>query len=98
MTLRQAKIPEKGWPEARIEHLLSTLAFMDSNNFSESCGLGEREGRVYSSLVARRHYNFAHGIGRSGDLNEIQPKAAGSSIVNRLTNDLVLDLAKISGA
>lgn len=43
-------------------------------------------------LVARRHYNFGHGIGRSGDLLEAQPKAAGSTIINALTNDLLTSL------
>jgi O-phospho-L-seryl-tRNASec:L-selenocysteinyl-tRNA synthase len=70
---------------------------MDGNNFEDSCGLGEREGRVYSALVLKRHYNMSHGIGRSGDLVETQPKAVGSSIINRLTNDLVLDLLKSNG-
>ena len=31
---------------------------MDSNNFLGNCGVGEREGRVASSLVAKRHYRF----------------------------------------
>lgn len=31
---------------------------MDSNNFLGNCGVGEREGRVASSLVARRNYRF----------------------------------------
>ena len=48
-------------------------------------------------LVKRRHYNFGHGIGRSGDITEVQPKAAGSSLINKLTNSLTLDLIKISG-
>jgi O-phospho-L-seryl-tRNASec:L-selenocysteinyl-tRNA synthase len=39
---------------------------MDSNNFNGNCGVGEREGRIYSNLVSNRHYGFAHGIGRSG--------------------------------
>ena len=76
---------------------LNQLSLMDSNNFSDICGLGEREGRVYSRLVKQRHFYFAHGIGRSGDINEIQPKATGSSIVNRLTNELLFDLVKTSG-
>jgi O-phospho-L-seryl-tRNASec:L-selenocysteinyl-tRNA synthase len=70
---------------------------MDSNNFTEGCGLGEREGRVFSNIVSRRHYHFAHGIGRSGDLTEVQPKAVGSSVLNKLTNELSLELLKISG-
>uniref|UniRef100_A0A4W5Q3D7 O-phosphoseryl-tRNA(Sec) selenium transferase n=1 Tax=Hucho hucho TaxID=62062 RepID=A0A4W5Q3D7_9TELE len=70
---------------------------MDSNNFLGNCGVGEREGRVASSLVARRHYRLIHGIGRSGDIAAIQPKAAGSSLLNKLTNSVVLDILKLSG-
>lgn len=70
---------------------------MDSNNYSKSAGLGEREGRIFSSLVAKRNYGFSHGLGRSGDITELQPKAIGSSIVNKLTNELLLDVLKISG-
>ena len=32
------------------------LAVMDSNNFPGNCGVGEREARIASSLVAKRHY------------------------------------------
>ncbi len=42
-------------------------------------------------MVARRHSFLSHGIGRSGDINAVQPKAAGSSLLNKLTNELVLD-------
>ncbi|KAM9827825.1 O-phosphoseryl-tRNA(Sec) selenium transferase [Neosynchiropus ocellatus] len=95
--LEQGKCPEDGWGESTIELFLSELAMMDSNNFLGNCGVGEREGRVTSSLVARRHYRFIHGIGRSGDIAAVQPKAAGSSLLNKLTNSLVLDAIKISG-
>jgi O-phospho-L-seryl-tRNASec:L-selenocysteinyl-tRNA synthase len=40
---------------------------------------------------------MAHGIGRSGDIEESQPKAAGSSLLNQLTNGLILDLIKLMG-
>ncbi|MGH0121189.1 UNVERIFIED_CONTAM: hypothetical protein FKN15_041623 [Acipenser sinensis] len=70
---------------------------MDSNNFLGNCGVGEREGRVASSLVARRHYRLIHGIGRSGDIAAVQPKAAGSSLLNKLTNAVVLDILKAAG-
>lgn len=55
------------------------------------CGVGEREGRVYSSLVAQRHFGLSHGVGRSGDITEPQPKAAGSSALAKLTLFMVLD-------
>lgn len=48
-------------------------------------------------LVRRRHYNMGHGIGRSGDIAENQPKASGSSLLNQLTNSLVLDLIRAMG-
>lgn len=48
-------------------------------------------------LVARRNFNFGHGIGRSGDLLEAQPKAAGSTLLANLTNDLLLDLIQTMG-
>lgn len=54
----QGKCPEEGWDESTIELFLNELAIMDSNNFLGNCGVGEREGRVASSLVARRHYRL----------------------------------------
>ncbi len=47
---------------------------MDRNNFPDNVGVGEREARVASDLVARRHFRLAHGIGRSGDVAAVQPK------------------------
>lgn len=95
--LEQGKCPEEGWSESTIELFLSELAVMDSNNFLGNCGVGEREGRVASGLVARRHYRLIHGIGRSGDIAAVQPKAAGSSLLNKLTNSVVLDIIKVAG-
>lgn len=95
--LEKCKVPETGWPDQRINLLLNELSLMDSNNFDGNCGVGEREGRIYSNIVASRHFGLAHGIGRSGDITEVQPKAVGSSIINKLTNSLALDVLKISG-
>lgn len=95
--LEQGKCPEEGWHESTIELFLNELAVMDSNNFLGNCGVGEREGRVSSSLVARRHFRLIHGIGRSGDIAAIQPKAAGSSLLNKITNSVVLDVLKFTG-
>lgn len=67
---------------------------MSSCSFS---GVGEREGRVYSSLVSRRHYGLTHGVGRSGDLTAEQPKAAGSSLLSKITHLLVRHALKIAG-
>ncbi|XP_017082278.1 O-phosphoseryl-tRNA(Sec) selenium transferase [Drosophila eugracilis] len=92
--LEKRKLPEKGWPDGQIEELVNQLASLDSNNFPHKVGLGEREARIACNLVARRNYNFGHGIGRSGDLLEAQPKAAGSTLLGHLTNALLLDLLR----
>ncbi|XP_011209551.2 O-phosphoseryl-tRNA(Sec) selenium transferase [Bactrocera dorsalis] len=90
--LEKRKLPLNGWTETHIEELVQQLSLLDSNNFPKKSGVGEREARIACSLVARRHYNFGHGIGRSGDLLEAQPKAAGSTLMANLTNALLLDL------
>lgn len=70
---------------------------MDSNNFPDNVGVGEREARVASQLVARRHWRLAHGIGRSGDVAAEQPKAAGSSLLAKLTHLLAADALEAAG-
>ena len=95
--LSERRLPKDGWDDHSIESFLSEAAMMDSNNFLDNVGVGEREARVYSPLVARRHWNLAHGIGRSGDVAAEQPKAAGSSLLNKLTNLLVADAMRIAG-
>jgi O-phospho-L-seryl-tRNASec:L-selenocysteinyl-tRNA synthase len=95
--LSERRLPEQGWDEASIELLLHEVALMDSNNFVDNVGVGEREARVACPLVARRHYGLAHGIGRSGDIAAEQPKAAGSTLLARLCNLLALDALKSAG-
>ncbi|XP_067935785.1 O-phosphoseryl-tRNA(Sec) selenium transferase-like [Watersipora subatra] len=95
--ITKKKLPDEGWPDDMIEYFLANLSHMDTNNFKGNVGVGEREGRVFSGLVNRRHFRLAHGIGRSGDITAVQPKAAGSSLLNQLTNRLVLDSIKIAG-
>jgi O-phospho-L-seryl-tRNASec:L-selenocysteinyl-tRNA synthase len=95
--LSQRSLPEKGWSDQTIEIFLQQLSQMDSNNYTGNIGVGEREGRIHSNLVAQRHYFFAHGIGRSGDISENQPKAAGSSLLLTLTNLLANHALRIAG-
>ncbi|KRY66503.1 O-phosphoseryl-tRNA(Sec) selenium transferase, partial [Trichinella pseudospiralis] len=90
-------IQKDAWEDSDIEALLNLLASMDSNNFYKVSGVGEREGRVFSAMVKRRNYGMIHGIGRSGDLAELQPKALGSSLLNALSNALALNVIHISG-
>eukprot|EP00977_Amphora_coffeiformis_P000867 scaffold184_cov179-Amphora_coffeaeformis.AAC.26 len=81
-----------------VQHGSNNSAGNNSNSASSGggrwCGVGEREGRVYSSLVVQRHFGLGHGIGRSGDITEPQPKALGSSVLAKLTLILVLDLVR----
>ncbi len=93
----QRKWPEKAWDDATIELLLQEMAAMDSNNFPGNVGVGEREARIACGLVAQRHYRLGHGVGRSGDVAAIQPKAAGSSAVAKITASMVLDLLHLCG-
>ena len=34
---------------------------MDTNNFPNKVGVGERESRIYSDMVSLRHYSMGHG-------------------------------------
>jgi len=95
------RLPDEGWSDVQIQSFIFLLSTLDTNNklmvkdgdnsSSRWCGVGEREGRVYSSLVAQRHFGLSHGMGRSGDITEPQPKAVGSSVMVKLTILLALD-------
>lgn len=39
------------WDDASIENFLQTLALMDSNNFLDNAGVGEREGNALKLFV-----------------------------------------------
>ncbi|OEH75676.1 O-phosphoseryl-tRNA selenium transferase [Cyclospora cayetanensis] len=108
--LSQRQLPEAGWTSLQIEHLLLELAATDANNQPDQASVGEREGRIFSSLVRQRHYHFAHGIGRqapahkgserdsaSGDIFALQPKAVGSSLLYQLTSYLALHAVRLCG-
>ena len=95
--LSERRLPAEGWDAASIELLLHEASLMDSNNFVDNVGVGEREARVACPLVARRHYGLAHGIGRSGDISAEQPKAAGSTLLARLCNLLAVDALRAAG-
>lgn len=96
--LEHRKLPDISWTDSLIEHALLELSSLDSNNFQANAGVGEREARVFSSLVSARHYHLGHGVGRSGDVSAVQPKAAGSSLMYQITNLLALDALHIAGS
>ena len=92
--ITQRRIPDEGWDPNYIEMFIREVSIWDSNNFNSRCAVGEREGRCLSDIVSRRHWGLIHGIGRSGDVNAEQPKAAGSSFLLSLTRALVYDAIK----
>ncbi|VDD92034.1 unnamed protein product, partial [Enterobius vermicularis] len=94
----QGKIPDDGLPGQFVREFISALAGLDTNNqVAHIVGAGEREGRVTSSLVNELHMGLCHGMGRSGNLTESQPKALGSSILANLANSLALDAIRHIG-
>ncbi|KAL9190320.1 hypothetical protein ACHAXT_007531 [Thalassiosira profunda] len=104
------RLPDEGWTDLQIQRLLFELSALDTNcEETVKCqrsstanggfahrwtGAGEREGRIYAPLVSQRHFGLGHGIGRSGDVMEAQPKAVGSSALLRLTLRLTLDAVR----
>jgi O-phospho-L-seryl-tRNASec:L-selenocysteinyl-tRNA synthase len=42
--------------------------------------------------VHARNYGLIHGIGRSGNINDLQPKSAGSSLLRALTTSMIKNL------
>jgi O-phospho-L-seryl-tRNASec:L-selenocysteinyl-tRNA synthase len=96
--LNHRAIPKDGWDELTIHTLMNKIALMDSNNYHGNTGVGEREGRIFSTIVRDKNFGLGHGIGRSGDVNALQPKAIGSSLVVKLTKHMFLNaMNKILG-
>ncbi|KAI1726268.1 o-phosphoseryl-tRNA(Sec) selenium transferase, sepSecS domain-containing protein [Ditylenchus destructor] len=89
---QQKQLPENGWSDSQLRQFMCWLSNLDSNNtkLRDSIGAGEREGRVCCPLVSQLHFDMSHGIGRSGSLCEVQPKALGSSMMAEIANGLAL--------
>jgi len=92
--LQSRRIPDEPWTDLELDIWIRVLSSMDCNNRKEIISIGEREGRVFAPQVHSRHYGLAHGIGRSGDLTALQPKAPGSALLVSLTTLMVADLIK----
>jgi len=94
----QRRVPDEGWDDDVIDLLLTILSLMDTDKDPESARIGEREGRVASSLVSELGHGFCHGVGRSGNLSAPQTKAAGASLAQFFANRLALDAMQKAGA
>ena len=90
--LNSRSLPDEPLNQNTINYILNIFSNMDSNNGPYHIGIGEREGRIISPLVHQRNYGLVHGIGRSGNINDLQPKACGSSLLTQLTNALLKNL------
>ena len=95
--LNTRSIPDEPLNQNTINYILNYISNMDSNNGPYHIGIGEREGRIISNLVNQRNYGLVHGIGRSGNISDLQPKACGSSLLVQLTNSLLKNLLKSIG-
>lgn len=95
--LDQRVMPEEKWTDNQIRLLLHLLGGLDTDKDPGAIRIGEREGRIATPLLYEITGGFVHGIGRSGNLTAPQPKAAGASLMQNLTNRLVLDLIHFLG-
>ncbi|WP_423792881.1 O-phosphoseryl-tRNA(Sec) selenium transferase [Methanocaldococcus indicus] len=95
--IEQRKVPKKGLKEEHIKLLLRILSFMDTDKDPKVIQIGEREGRVLTNLQRESVFDFCHGVGRSGNLTDPQPKAPGASIMYKLTNKILESFLKELG-
>ncbi|WP_459202249.1 O-phosphoseryl-tRNA(Sec) selenium transferase [Methanococcus sp. CF] len=91
------KIPENGIDDEKIKLFLKFLSMMDTDKDPKSVRIGEREARIYSKIHEELSSGFCHGIGRSGNLVDPQPKASGASIMYALTNKILESFFKTLG-
>ncbi|KAI4835579.1 O-phosphoseryl-tRNA(Sec) selenium transferase [Plasmodium brasilianum] len=95
--LTHGRIPDEGLNEITIMHILHKISSQNLCNSEKNVKIGERENRIYSALVRSKYIGFGHGIGRSGNLDDVQPKSAGNSILAKATTRIVKDLIKDFG-
>ena len=94
----RGNIPTNGWSELWINHLLQEISLMDSNNFQDNGSTTVDDNQmILSPLVARNHFYLKHGIGKTGDITSVQPKAAGTSLLSKIANSFAGDVMKMQG-
>jgi len=95
--LNRRRFPEEPFSELQIELMLKVLSSMDTDKDPKAARVGEREGRVASPLIDRLAAGFNHGVGRSGDVLGVQPKAVGASLMQQVANRVALDAIRQLG-
>ncbi len=95
--LNHRTILKKGLDDEKIRLFLKVLSLMDTDKDPKSIRIGEREGRISSMIQEELVSGFCHGVGRSGNLIDPQPKAPGASIMYGLTNNILKSFLKNLG-
>ncbi|SCM19338.1 O-phosphoseryl-tRNA(Sec) selenium transferase, putative [Plasmodium chabaudi adami] len=95
--LNHGRIPNEGLNEVTIMSILYQISLQNLCNSEKNVKIGERESRIYSSIVRNKYFGFGHGIGRSGNLEDVQPKSAGNSLLCKMTTNMVKYLIKSFG-
>ncbi|MCK4740018.1 MAG: hypothetical protein KAT22_00600, partial [Candidatus Thorarchaeota archaeon] len=95
--LNRQRFPDRPLTERQVDLMLTLLSSMDTDKDPAAARVGEREGRTISPLLDRLSAGFNHGIGRSGHLTAPQPKAAGASLMQQVTNHVALDAIRRLG-
>jgi O-phospho-L-seryl-tRNASec:L-selenocysteinyl-tRNA synthase len=95
--LNRRIFPDKSMTDSQLELMVQILSSMDTDKDPEAARVGEREARIASPFVGTLSAGFNHGIGRSGQLNAPQPKAAGASLMQQITNSIALDAIRKLG-
>ncbi|SPJ11263.1 O-phosphoseryl-tRNA(Sec) selenium transferase, putative [Plasmodium sp. DRC-Itaito] len=95
--VNNGRLPNYGLNEISVMNILHQISSQNLCNSEKNVKIGERENRIYSSIVRSKYIGFGHGIGRSGNLEDVQPKSAGNSILAKLTTSFVKDLIRNFG-
>lgn len=95
--LNRRVFPDDSMSDSQLEIMFKILSSMDTDKDPAASRIGEREARIFSSYVERLAAGFNHGVGRSGQLNEPQPKATGASIMQQVANSIALDAIRKLG-
>jgi O-phospho-L-seryl-tRNASec:L-selenocysteinyl-tRNA synthase len=95
--LNRRIFPETSMADSQLELMVQILSSMDADKDPEAARVGEREARIASPYIGRLAAGFNHGIGRSGQLNAPQPKAAGASLMQQVTDAVALDAIRKLG-
>ncbi|MDH4215244.1 MAG: O-phosphoseryl-tRNA(Sec) selenium transferase, partial [Candidatus Thorarchaeota archaeon] len=95
--LNRRVFPDKSMTDSQLELMIQILSSMDTDKDPEAARVGEREARIASPFIGTLSAGFNHGVGRSGQLNAPQPKAAGASLMQQITNAIALDAIRKLG-